>query len=136
MKNVAIIGNGNVSNGDLRVLSMLGANVRVYRKEMENLFKKEFTEFDVTVNAVLCDVSRTDHIISQSDFKRMKPRSLIIDVSYDHNGAIEGMVPTSFSHPMLYLDGVYDYAVDHTPSIFSALRLNQLDKRFRVSWLN
>lgn len=41
MKNVAIIGNGNVSNGALRVLSMLGANVRVYRKEMENLFKKE-----------------------------------------------------------------------------------------------
>ena len=115
---VAILGNGNVSNGALRVLSMLGANVQVYRKEMEHLFKQELSRFDVIVNAVLWDVERKDHIIYRKDFSRMKPRSLIIDVSCDHNGAIEGMIPTSFSKPMLSVDGIYYYAVDHTPSIF------------------
>lgn len=115
---VALIGRGNVSRGALRILTCLGAKVIVYDRRTESLFRKEMYEYDVIVNALLWDTSRTDHLVYESDLKKFKSSSLIIDISCDRAGAIETSIPTSIEKPVYFKHGVMHYVVDHTPSLF------------------
>lgn len=116
-KKAAIIGNGNTSRGAYKILTQLGCKVKIYNRRMEKLLQKELNEYDIIVNAVLWDVNRKDYIIYKEDLKRMKPGSLIIDISCDHDGAIESSKPTSIENPSFIIDSIEHYAVDHTPSL-------------------
>lgn len=115
---VAVIGRGNTARGAIKVLNMLGANVCQYDRNMEELLRDELGNYDVIVNCVLWDVMRKDHIIYRDDLKRMKPNSMIIDVSCDRNGGIETSVPTTIQEPTYMVNGVLHYVVDHTPALF------------------
>lgn len=114
----AVIGRGNTARGAIKVLNMLGADVRQYDRRTEELLRDEIGNYDVIVNCVLWDVMRSDHIIYRDDLKRMKRNAMIIDVSCDRNGGIETSVPTTIEEPVYYVNGVLHYAVDHTPSLF------------------
>lgn len=116
--NVAVIGRGNTAGGAIKVLNMLGADVRQYDRRTEELLRDELGQYDVIVNCVLWDVMRKDHIIYRDDLKRMKHNSMIIDVSCDRNGGIETSVPTTIENPTYMVDGVMHYVVDHTPALF------------------
>lgn len=50
---VAVVGNGQVAKGALRVLHGLGADVDVYNKKLEKSFIKNLYQYDVLVNCVL-----------------------------------------------------------------------------------
>ncbi|MDO5104868.1 N(5)-(carboxyethyl)ornithine synthase [Capnocytophaga sp.] len=115
---VALIGKGNIGRGALKILTFMGADVTVYDRKTEKLFQKELHQYDVIVNCILWDTSRTDHIIYKEDLKRLKKGTLIIDVSCDRSGGIETCVPTTMTEPTYEVDGIVHYAVDHTPSIF------------------
>lgn len=115
---VAVIGRGNTARGAIKVLNMLGADVRQYDRRTEELLRDELGRYDVIVNCVLWDVMRKDHIIYRDDLKRMKRNSMIIDVSCDRNGGIETGIPTTIEEPTYIVDGVLHYAVDHTPALF------------------
>ena len=114
----AVLGNGNTARVAVRVLNMLGASVIQYNRHTEQLFRDELGEYDAIVNCVLWDIHRKDHIIYTSDLTRMKRNALIIDVSCDHDGAIQSSHPTSIDNPTFFVSGIMHYAVDHTPSIF------------------
>lgn len=92
---VAVIGRGNTARGAIKVLNMLGADVRQYDRRTEELLRDELGQYDVVVNCVLWDVMRKDHIIYRDDLKRMKRNSMIIDVSCDRNGGIETSIGVS-----------------------------------------
>lgn len=115
---VAVIGRGNTARGAIKVLNMLGADVRQYDRRTEGLLRDELGQYDVVVNCVLWDVMRKDHIIYRDDLKCMKHNSMIIDVSCDRNGGIETSVPTTIEKPTYMVDGVLHYVVDHTPALF------------------
>ena len=115
---VAVIGRGNTARGAIKVLNMLGADVRQYDRRTEELLRDELGQYDVIVNCVLWDVMRKDHIIYRDDLKRMKRNSMIIDVSCDRNGGIETSIPTTIEEPTYMVDGVMHYVVDHTPALF------------------
>lgn len=115
---VAVIGRGNIARGAMKILTFMGADITVYDRKTEKLLSKEIDQFDVIVNCVLWDTERTDHIIYREDLKRMKKGAMIVDISCDTNGAIESCIPTTMSSPTYYEEGVFHYAVDHTPSIF------------------
>ena len=115
---VAVLGNGNTARGAIKALNMFGAKVMQYKRRTEKLFIQELGKYDVIVNCIAWDLKRTDYIIKREDLKRMKRNSLIIDVSCDHNGAIESSFPTTIDNPTYMVDGVMHYAVDHTPAIF------------------
>ena len=115
---VAVIGRGNTARGAIKVLNMLGADVRQYDRRTEELLRDELEQYDVIVNCVLWDVMRNDHIIYRDDLKRMKRNSMIIDVSCDRNGGIETSIPTTIEEPTYMVDGVLHYVVDHTPALF------------------
>ena len=115
---VAILGNGQTAKGALRILHGLGAVVDVYGRKFEALFKKKMYEYDVIVNCVMWDTSRTDRIIYAQDLKKMKKGTLIIDVSCDPYLEIETSHPTTIDNPTYVVDGVVHYAVDNTPAMY------------------
>lgn len=131
--NVAILGRGNAAMGALQALHQLGANVTMYDRRTEQKFVKDIPMYDVIVNAVLWDTRRTDHILYKEDLKRMKKGTLIIDISCDHNGAIETSIPTTIENPDYIVDGIRHYVVDHTPSLFfktSSFEISNIVTRF------
>lgn len=131
--NVAIIGRGNVSVGAYNILTSLGAKITVYNRKNEVYLRKDIEKYDVILNGILWDTSRTDHLIYKQDLKRMKPHSIIIDVSCDENGAIESSHPTSIENPVYMVNGVMHYVVDHTPAIFgysATMNLSSIIKNY------
>lgn len=115
---VAILGNGQTAKGAMRVLHGLGADVDVYTRKLESLFKKRMFEYDVIVNCIMWDTSRNDRIIYREDLKKFKRGTLIIDVSCDPHLEIETSHPTTIDNPVYEVDGVIHYAVDNTPAMF------------------
>lgn len=115
---VAILGNGQTCKGALRVLHGLGAEVDVYGRRLEALFKEKMFEYDVLINCILWDTSRTDRIIYREDLKKFKPGTMIIDISCDPYLEIETSYPTTIEEPVYIVDGVIHYAVDNTPAMY------------------
>ena len=115
---VAILGNGQTAKGALRILHGLGAEVDVYNRRLEKLFREKMYEYDVLVNCVMWDTNRTDRIIYKEDLKKMKPGTMIIDVSCDPYLEIETSYPTPIDDPIYVVDGVIHYTVDNTPGMF------------------
>lgn len=115
---VAVLGNGQTAKGAIRILNGLGADVDVYNRKLENAFKKNMFNYDVLVNCVMWDTTRTDRIIYKEDLKKMRPGTLIIDVSCDPYLEIETSHPTTIDNPVYTVDGVVHYAVDNTPAMF------------------
>jgi len=115
---VAILGNGQTAKGAMRILHGLGAEVDVYGRRQEQLFRKKMFDYDVLVNCIMWDTSREDRIIYKEDLKKFKPGTLIIDVSCDPELEIETSRPTTIENPVYTVDGVIHYAVDNTPAMF------------------
>lgn len=115
---VAVIGNGQTAKGAIRILNGLGAQVDVYGRRLEKLFRKKMYDYNVIVNCVMWDISRKDHLIYRDDLKKMQPHAMIIDVSCDPHLGIETSHPTTISNPVYEVDGVIHYAVDNTPAMF------------------
>ena len=115
---VAILGNGQTAKGALRILHGLGAKVDVYPRKFEKLFRRKMFDYDVLVNCVMWDTSREDRIIYREDLKKMKPGTLIIDVTCNQSLEIETSRPTTIDLPVYTVDGVVHYAVDNTPAMY------------------
>lgn len=127
---VAVLGNGQTAKGALRVLYGLGAEVNVFGRKLETLFKEVMFDYDVIVNCVLWDTNRTDRIIYRDDLQKFKTGTLLIDVSCNHGLEIETTHPTTIDNPVYEVDGVIHYAVDNTPAMFPVTVSNCLSKAF------
>lgn len=115
---VAVLGRGNSARGAVKTLNYMGADITVYDRRTEQLFREELPQYDVVVNAILWDTSRKDHIIYKEDLKRMKRGAMIIDISCDRAGGVETSIPTTIENPMYQIEGISHYVCDHTPSLF------------------
>ncbi len=125
---VAIIGMGNCGRGAYNILSRLGAKISVYSRATEKLLRKEVKRFDIVVNAVLWDVTRTDHILYFEDLKRMRPGSMIIDISCDSHMGIESSKSTTIGDPIYMCEEILHYAVDHVPALFPLSATDAISK--------
>ena len=115
---VAILGNGQTAKGALRILHGLGAQVDVYPRKFEKLFRKKMYDYDVLVNCIMWDTSRPDRIIYREDLKKMKPGPLSIAVTCNQGLEFESSRPTTIDDPVYTVDGVIHYAVDNTPAMY------------------
>lgn len=113
----ALIGIGNCGRGAYQALNRLGVKTEVYTRRDVATLPSKLGLYDLVVNAVLWDVSRTDHLISREHLAAMKKPSLIVDISCDQAMGIETSRATSLTDPVYSVDGVIHYSVDHTPTI-------------------
>jgi alanine dehydrogenase len=59
---------------------------------------------------------RTPVLVTRDMLKRMKPRSLIMDLSIDQGGCCETSRPTDFSSPTYVVDDIIHFCVPNLPS--------------------
>lgn len=133
---VVILGAGVVGQNAIRAALGLGAHVIVLDKdidklrEVERLFNKRVetaianvfniekaVQFaDVLIGAVLIHGALTPKLVTEEMVKKMKPGSVIIDVSIDQGGCVETSRPTTIANPVFVKHGVIHYCVPNIAS--------------------
>ena len=81
-------------------------------------FVEELAEVQIIVNGTLQDTDHPKMFVTKEDAEKLMKGTLIIDVSCDEGMGFWCAKPTSFEDPMFEVDGIYYYAVDHTPSFY------------------
>ncbi len=75
-------------------------------------------ESEIIINGTFQDTDNPINYVNEDEKSCLKPGSLIIDVSCDEGMGFYFAKPTTFKQPLLSIDQIDYYAVDHTPSYF------------------
>jgi len=75
-------------------------------------------ESEILINGTYQDTDDPIDYVIESEKSSLKPGTLIIDVSCDEGMGFYFAKPTSFKNPIIRVDDIDYYAVDHTPSYF------------------
>jgi alanine dehydrogenase len=133
---IVILGAGTVGEYAARTAISLGAEVKVFdpsiyklRRLQNNIgtrvftsvvqpivLEKAITTCDVAIGAMRADDGRSPCIVSESTVSKMKPNSVIIDVSIDQGGCFETSEVTNHTHPVFRKYDVIHYCVPNIAS--------------------
>ncbi|MDB5010314.1 MAG: alanine dehydrogenase, partial [Mucilaginibacter sp.] len=133
---IVILGAGTVGEYAARTAIALGAEVKVFDKSIYKLrrlqnnigtriftsvvqpivLEKAITTCDVAIGAIRAEDGRTPCIVSEATVSRMKPNSVIIDVSIDQGGCFETSEVTNHTHPVFRKYDVIHYCVPNIAS--------------------
>ncbi len=133
---IVIIGAGTVGEYAARTAIALGAEVTVFdpsiyklRRLQNNIGSRVFTSVvqpivlekaittcDVAIGAIRTEDGRSPCIVSEATVSRMKPNSVIIDVSIDQGGCFETSEVTNHTHPVFRKFDVIHYCVPNIAS--------------------
>jgi alanine dehydrogenase len=133
---IVILGAGTVGEYAARTAISLGAEVKVFdpsiyklRRLQNNIGSRVFTSVvqpivlekaittcDVAIGAMRAEDGRSPCIVSESTVSRMKPNSVIIDVSIDQGGCFETSEVTNHTHPVFRKYDVIHYCVPNIAS--------------------
>ncbi len=137
--NVLILGAGVVGTNAARMAAGLGANVTLMDINLDRLrylseimpanvatifcdahtVEEYIVRADLVIGAVLIPGDRAPFLVDRRLVGRMKPGSVIIDVSIDQGGCTETSRPTTHSDPTYLVDGVVHYGVTNIPGAVS-----------------
>lgn len=132
---VAVLGGGVVGMNAARMAMGLNAEVVVLERsiprmrELDDIFmgrvltrystldaiEEEILKADVVIGAVLTAGAAAPKLIKRADLVRMKPGSVLVDVSIDQGGCFETSHPTTHAEPTYTVDGVVHYCVANMP---------------------
>jgi alanine dehydrogenase len=85
--------------------------------DTDTSFAEKLCEFDIIVNCILQDTDNPLMFVDSEHVDKLKPLSVIVDVSCDQEMGFSFARPTSFGEPAFEVGRkVLYYAVDHTPS--------------------
>ncbi|OKS89091.1 alanine dehydrogenase [Mucilaginibacter polytrichastri] len=133
---IVILGAGTVGEYAARTAISLGAEVKVFdpsiyklRRLQNNIgtrvftsvvqpivLEKAITTCDVAIGAMRAEDGRSPCIISESTVSRMKPNSVVIDVSIDQGGNFETSEVTNHTNPVFRKYDVIHYCVPNIAS--------------------
>ncbi len=133
---VVIIGAGTVGEFAAMAALGLGASVKVFDKSTHRLrrlqtnlgtrvytsllhpriLEKSLLTADVALGALRSENGRSPHIVTEDMVSKMKPGSVIIDVSIDQGGCFETSELTNHTHPVFKKHDVIHYCVPNIPS--------------------
>lgn len=75
-------------------------------------------ESEIIINGTYQDTDDPIDYVKESEKSNLKPGTLIIDVSCDEGMGFYCAKPTTFQDPIISVDKIDYYAVDHTPSYY------------------
>ncbi len=133
---IVILGAGTVGEYAARTAISLGAQVKVFdpsiyklRRLQNNIGSRVFTSVvqpivlekaittcDVAIGALRAADGRSPCIVSEATVSRMKPNSVVIDVSIDQGGCFETSEVTNHTHPVFRKYDVIHYCVPNIAS--------------------
>jgi len=134
---VVILGAGVVGSAATRIAVGMGAQVTVINQDLERLRSLDdlyqgrvvtlaanqpvidlaVEEAVLVIGAVLVRGAKAPRLVSRTVVSRMKPGSVVVDVSVDQGGCFETTRPTTHSDPVYRIDGVLHYCVPNMPGI-------------------
>jgi alanine dehydrogenase len=132
---VCVLGGGVVGMNAARMAAGLGAEVVILERsiprmrELDNMFlgriltrystldavEEEVLKADVVIGAVLSAGAAAPKLVKREHLSRMKPGSVLVDVSIDQGGCFETSRPTTHHQPTYVVDGVVHYCVANMP---------------------
>jgi len=71
---------------------------------------------DLFIGAVLVAGARAPKLVTRAIVRKMKPGSVIVDISVDQGACVETMHPTSYSEPTFVVSDVVHYGVPNIPA--------------------
>ncbi len=133
---IVILGAGTVGEYAARTAIALGAEVKVFdpsiyklRRLQNNIGNRVFTSViqpivlekaittcDVAIGAMRAKTGRSPSLVTEETVSRMKPNSVIIDVSIDQGGCFETSEVTNHTHPVFRKYEVIHYCVPNIAS--------------------
>jgi len=132
---VVVLGGGVVGSNAARMAAGLGAEVVVLERsiprmrELDDLYQgriltrystfaaveEEILKADVIIGAVLTAGAAAPKLVRREHLAKMKPGSVLVDVSIDQGGCFETSHPTTHAEPTYTVDGVVHYCVANMP---------------------
>jgi alanine dehydrogenase len=132
---VVVLGGGVVGSNAARMAMGLGADVTVVDKslprlaELDALFgprlktsygtadaiERLVLDADLVIGGVLIAGATAPRLVRRDQVARMRPGSVLVDVSIDQGGCFETSRPTTHSEPTYEVDGVTHYCVANMP---------------------
>jgi len=132
---ICVLGGGVVGMNAARMAAGLGAEVVIVERsiprmrQLDDMFQgriltrystadavdEEVLKADVVIGAVLTAGASAPKLVRKSHLKKMKPGSVLVDVSIDQGGCFETSHPTTHNDPTYTVDGVVHYCVANMP---------------------
>jgi alanine dehydrogenase len=132
---VVILGGGMAGRNAALIAIGMGAQVVVIDKSLDRLYQLDLQfgsqlhtvfstthaieehvlEADLVIGAVLIPGGSAPKLVTKPMLSRMRPGSVVVDVSIDQGGCFESSRATTHQHPTYMLDGVVHYCVDNMP---------------------
>jgi alanine dehydrogenase len=132
---VVILGGGVSGTNAARVAMGMEASVTVIDKSLKRLkdldmqfgsrlqtlfatidtIQREVVAADLVIGAVLVPGAAAPKLVSREVVRRMRPGSVIVDISIDQGGCFETSRPTTHADPTYEVDGVIHYCVTNMP---------------------
>jgi alanine dehydrogenase len=132
---ICVLGGGVVGMNAARMAAGLGAEVVVVERSiprmrvLDDMFlgriltrystldavEEEVLKADVVIGAVLTAGAAAPKLVRREHLKKMKPGSVLVDVSIDQGGCFETSRPTTHADPTYTVDGVVHYCVANMP---------------------
>lgn len=132
---VSILGGGVVGYNAAVIAVGMGADVTIIDRSVDRLrwldrrfgnrirtlyataesIEASVIEADLTVGAVLVAGASAPHLVSREQLKRIRPGSVLVDVSIDQGGCFETSRPTTHAAPTFVIDGIVHYCVANMP---------------------
>ncbi len=131
---VVILGAGVAGGNAAVVAAALGAEVTVFARHWESLermhalgpnvtalpsymtlVEQEVYAADLLIGAVLVPGARTPKLVTVDMVEKMKPGSVIVDISVDQGGCVETTRPTDYDNPTFVHEGVIHFGVTNMP---------------------
>jgi alanine dehydrogenase len=132
---IVVLGGGVVGMNAARMAAGLGAEVVIVERSiprmryLDDIFggrvltrystldavEEEILKADVVIGAVLTAGAAAPKLVRKEHLKKMKPGSVLVDVSIDQGGCFETSHPTTHKDPTYTIDEVVHYCVANMP---------------------
>ncbi len=156
---VVVLGGGMAGTNAVRMAMGMGANVVVIDRSIERLNQLDL-QFGSTVNTIYSTTNSIEHHVARADLvigavlvpgssapklvtkemiKKMRPGSVVVDISIDQGGCFETSRPTTHQNPTYVVDGVVHYCVTNMPGAVprtSTFALNNVTLPFVLALAN
>src|SRR6266581_4177833 len=135
---VVVVGGGTSGVNAARMATGLGADVTILEVDLERMRFLDITMnnahtlysneanlhdlmpgCDLLVGAVLVPGAKAPKLITRSMLKKMKPGSVLVDISIDQGGCAETSRPTTHLDPIYVEESVTHYSVANMPAAYA-----------------
>src|SRR5262252_9322755 len=135
---VVIVGGGTSGVNALRMAKGLGADVTILDIDVERLrfldvamenlhtlysneanLEELMPDCDLLIGAVLLPGAKAPKLITRAMLRKMKPGSVLVDISIDQGGCAETSRPTTHLDPIYVEEGVTHYCVANMPAAYA-----------------